>query len=735
MLVPLHMVTVLLAGGLTGLWARRMLASLGWLSGFESGVLLVAAVCAAWAAGQFAYMAAVRLLKPTRSPVPLLCDMAAQCCALALVPWLLGVSLPMLPPVLLKVEPLLFLGVFLGAHALLKLVVFFAALDARPAGRLGGLGWLACAALALAGAAGFQRAFALTAADPGAAQAADAAWTRVGGTWAEAREVPEGVGARVFGDYAGEGDLVLYAALPDDDGAEGEGATAHMTVRVERGAAAAAEAADAGADITPVHTHEVPLEPGKWTELRLPADALPASAGAVVVAWTGRPAAEWMRQLGVHPPSNTGRKLLVAGPWRVARGADTPSVVLLAVEGLAAENTSLHGYHRDTTPNLKKWAETASVFEQAYTPAPEAAAAAMSLATGLHPLRHGTVAGRTAPPPAGIRTLAEHLRARGYHTAAFTEGRGADGDDLTVESAFSRGFMRFNDVFPMEPGAPEPGGNAPPTPRPAGACVTLDRAAEWVEERAGDPYLLCVRLRELRNPVRLARYGEGFLGKGRTPAPVDIYDTALLDVDRQVGAFLARVEAAAQGRPLLVVVTSLYGLDFTEPDRGSWRRGAAGRPSLRESSLHVPLLMRIPGEAGRTRKTPASLADVLPTVLARAGATPPAGLDGADLQRQGDFRDLISVQGNPLGLSVRSGRWRFTWQSGMDPFTLAPAGEESVVEFMDVYQFRAQKAGADARAREPELAGEFRRQLEAFLRAHHAAQTVQPPEPGPAPAP
>ena len=35
-------------------------------------------MCAAWAAGQFAYMAAVRLLAPTRSPVPLLCDMAAQ---------------------------------------------------------------------------------------------------------------------------------------------------------------------------------------------------------------------------------------------------------------------------------------------------------------------------------------------------------------------------------------------------------------------------------------------------------------------------------------------------------------------------------------------------------------------------------------------------------------------------------------------------------------------------------
>lgn len=727
MLVPLHMVTVLLAGGLTGLWARRLLASLGWLSGFESGVLLVAAVCAAWAAGQFAYMAAVRLLKPTRSPVPLLCDMAAQCCALVLVPWLLGLSLPMLPPVLHKVEPLLFLGVFLGAHGFLKGVVFFAALDARPAGRLGALGWLACAVLALAGAAGFQRAFALTAADPGSAQAGEAAWTRVGGTWAEARGVPESLGARIFGDYGGGGDLVLYAALPDGDG----GATVHMTVRVEQGAAAGADTADEGADITPVHTHEVPLEPGVWTEVRLPGDALPENAGAVVVAWTGRPAAEWMRQLGVHPPSNTGRKLLVAGPWRVARGADTPSVVLLAVEGLAVENTSLAGYHRDTTPNLKKWAETVSVFEQGYTPAPEAAAAAMSLLTGLHPLRHGTVAGRTAPPPSGIRTLAEHLRARGYHTAAFTEGRGADGDDLTVETAFSRGFMRFNDVFPMEPGAPEPGSSAPPKPRPAGARVTLDRAAEWVEERRGDPFLLFLRLRELRDPVRLARYGEGFLGKGRTPAPVDIYDTALLDVDRQIGAFLGRVEAAVQGRPLLVVAASLYGLDFTEPDRGSWRRGAAGRPSLRESSLHVPLLMRLPGEAGRTRKTPASLADVLPTVLARAGITPPAGLDGVDLQRQGDFRDIISVQGAPMGLSVRSGRWRFTWQSGLDPFTLEPAGEEAVVEFLDVYQFRAQKAGADARAKEPELAREFRRQLDAFLRAHHGAQTVQPPAPAP----
>lgn len=714
MIVPLHIVSVALAGGLTGLWVRRMLAALGWLSGFESGILLVAAVAACYIAAQLGFMALLRLLKPTRSPAPLLCDTLAQLAALALVPWLLGVSIPWPAAILHKVEPLLFLGAFGAAQAFLKLVVFFAAMQARPSGRAGALGWAGGAAAALLLAAGAQQGFAHSSADLGAVAAGEPAWTRSGHTWAKAREIREGIGLRILDGVEGRGDLVLLAAPPE--GETGGPGSAFVTVAVE----AAPGPASGNGSVLPVHTHVIPLDRDGWTELRLPEALLPEKIAAVEVAWSSKPNPEWMRRIGLRPPPGTGHRMQLAGPWRAVSGAGAgaPSIVLLAAEGVGAENTSLLGYSRETTPRLREWGNGAMVFEQAYTPAPDAAAACMTLLTGLHPLRHGYLNGRTGELPPGISTLTERLRGAGYHTAAFTEGRGADGEDLTVDTAFSRGFMEFNDHFPMEAGTPEPGSAAPPKPRPGSARITLDRAAEWAEGHKNGAFFLFVRLRELRTPMRLARYGEGFLGRGRTPSPMDIYDTALLDVDRHIGVFLDRIGALSDARGVVVALASPYGFDFTEPERGSWRRGAAGRTSLHESSLRVPLLFRLPGQPGRSRQTPASLADVLPTLAARAGLAPPKGLDGADLLLQGDFRDLISVQGSPAVLSVRSGRWRFTWQSGLDPFTLELLGDERVVEFVDIHQYRNRQAAQNYLSREPELAREFRRQLEAFLRAH-----------------
>jgi hypothetical protein len=147
---------------------------------------------------------------------------------------------------------------------------------------------------------------------------------------------------------------------------------------------------------------------------------------------------------------------------------------------------------------------------------------------------------------------------------------------------------------------------------------------------------------------------------------------------------------------------------------------------LSEAALRVPLLIRIPGQAGRNRKVPVTLCDVAPTVLSQCGQAAVSGLDGMDLARQTEFRDCVSMRGNPVALSVRSGRWRFGWQSGLDPFTLQRTGTEAVLEFTDVPLFQNSRTAQNNLGKEPELAQQLRRSLSDYLEKGRAATAPQP---------
>ncbi len=710
MTIPFYLISLGLAGGLLGVWARRVLVSAGLLSGFESGLLAVAVVAFAYMALELGFMGLVRLSKPTRSPLPLLFDMAAQCAALLLLPWLLHTEVPWPWQVLHKIEPLIWLGAFAGVHGFLKLVVFFSAMQSRPGGRAGALGFLALAAAAGMGAFTAQQVLAATAMRSLSVAGGEARAREAGGAWVAARELREGLGAHITTGSGPAGDMMLLAALPE--GAEPL-ETAHLTVVVH--------AADAVNALPARHQLEADLSGDGWAETRIPAALLPEKVESVEVFWTSRPAPPWLQKTGLQPLASGSRVLLLGGPWFVSpeggeRGA--PQVVMVAVDGLSAENMSLHGYQRETTPLLKAWAQGVSVFEQAYTPAPEAPAAIMSLFTGLNPLRHGYFEGRQGPLPGDAVLLPELFRKQGFLTAAFTEGRGIDTGDLTADSGINRGFMLFDDTAPVDAAPPAASAGSvkePPKPLPGSSKATLDRASAWLAAHPKEPCLLFVRLRELEKPLPLARYGEGFLGRGRKPEPVDVYDTVLLDLDRHLGAFLEQINSMPGGENRIVVLTAPHGADFSEPGRASWRRGGAGKKSLHESCLHVPLLMRLPGQAPRARKSAATLCDVAPTLLAASGMAVPAGMDGMDLMRLADSRDCVSMLGNPVALSVRTGRWRLTWESGMDPFTLEKTGTDLVSDFTDIIRYRNDQAPQNNLAKEPELAARLRLELRDYL--------------------
>jgi hypothetical protein len=84
------------------------------------------------------------------------------------------------------------------------------------------------------------------------------------------------------------------------------------------------------------------------------------------------------------------------------------------------------------------------------------------------------------------------------------------------------------------------------------------------------------------------------------------------------------------------------------------------------------------------------------------------------------------MRGNPVALSVRAGRWRFAWQSGLDPFTLRSVGTEAVLEFVDVPLFLNGRTIQNNLGKEPELAQQLRQSLSDYLKKDRAAVLPQP---------
>jgi hypothetical protein len=223
----------------------------------------------------------------------------------------------------------------------------------------------------------------------------------------------------------------------------------------------------------------------------------------------------------------------------------------------------------------------------------------LTLLTGLNPMSHGVV-DETRSLGAGVVTLADALRSRGWHTAAFTEG-GA----LAGELGSGRGF----DVY-------DEGESADIDPASSDA---IERAQEWLAGYSGAPLFLFVHTYATR-PVHTGV-------DGRHPAvreaELERYAGQVRAADRALGALFESAEARIDENDALFLVTSGHGEEFFE-------HGAAGHGTqLFDEVTRVPLLLRGSRieETGRHALS-VGLVDVAPTILELAGARVPAVMQG-----------------------------------------------------------------------------------------------------------
>lgn len=297
---------------------------------------------------------------------------------------------------------------------------------------------------------------------------------------------------------------------------------------------------------------------------------------------------------------------------------ERPNLILISLDTLRARSLGVYGYQRDTSPFLDRLARESTVFEHAMTTAATTGPAHMSMFTGLYPPRHGVMGGMEDRDPE-YSTIAQRLRAGGYHTAAFTEN-----GFLIRHTGAGDGFTRYTENRGKELMTP-----------PGDAQVTFSQVRDWLQNDPPRPFFLFVHTYQVHSPYEPpAPYDALFEGDGaagpeddRARRDRDNYDREIRLLDDELERFFGDLRSLGLARDTVVVITSDHGEEFGE--HGFLQHSSA----LFDEVMHIPLLVWGPGRipAGRRVAGVASLIDIHPTLLEIAGLPPAADVDGLSL--------------------------------------------------------------------------------------------------------
>ncbi len=380
----------------------------------------------------------------------------------------------------------------------------------------------------------------------------------------------------------------------------------------------------------------VALAPGERGRLDVP---VPPGAARVRLAAEG--AADGLLLFGAPRLGAAGED---------ARNRARPPIVLVTLDTTRRDALGAYGAPAGATPHLDRFAETATVYEDAVSTTSWTLPSHVSMFTGLYPSRHGLGVSRHRLPDE-MPTLAGLLRERGYTPVGV-----AGGVVMAHGLGGARDFLVYRD--PLD-GRQTPGDRITDF-----ALELLDEtegetpflfvnyfdphtpyeAPAGFQERAGVPEARAA----LRSPVwrRVATghrpaWGRLVAGKAElTDAGLAwlraVYRAEVAFMDQELGRLFAELERRGLWDDAVIAVVADHGELLGEG--GYLTHGTRLDPEL----VEVPLLVKRPGQR-RGRRVPGvvSVTDLFPTLLEAAGAAAPPG-DGVRLGRA-----PASIDGSP----------------------------------------------------------------------------------------
>jgi arylsulfatase A-like enzyme/Flp pilus assembly protein TadD len=294
------------------------------------------------------------------------------------------------------------------------------------------------------------------------------------------------------------------------------------------------------------------------------------------------------------------------GPAAEPRSRTGLNLLLVTIDTLRADRLSCYDPTHVKTPSIDVLAASGTVFTRAFTHAPLTLPAHTCILLGKTPPGHGVHDNGRFIVREEFLTLAEYLKGRSYSTGAFVSGY-----PLHSRFGLGQGFDVYDDRFATAPGLDREFAE-----RRAGD--TADKALSWLKERPS-PWFLWVHFYDPHDPYEPP---EPF----RTMYKDAPYDGEVAYVDATVGRLLAFLRDQGLEDRTVVVLTGDHGESLG--DHGELTHGFL----TYNSTLWIPLVIRVPGMRPSRVGQTVSHVDIFPTVCDALSVGRPGGLEGRSLR-------------------------------------------------------------------------------------------------------
>ncbi len=362
-------------------------------------------------------------------------------------------------------------------------------------------------------------------------------------------------------------------------------------------------------------------------------------------------------------------------PWVASAASNSPDIYLITIDALRADDMSVYGYGRATTPNLERFAQRSFTFDYFFANSNFTTPTTASIETGKLPWSHRVFQGGSFLRDRNKHeTLPVLLKERGYYTAMISSN--------LLASPFRHGTLdSYDSVKYASPGGVTGFRFRASNLLGVNTQITLvytllrgmnirvstfldtmiwgDRylaPAEDVFERATkfleghnnshpiflwshilpphDPYWPPAPYRHRFISQEVQDYGNFLvpnpetLHRGATVEQLrNAYDEMILYADHSVGEFLDWLDRTGRLDRSIVIVSADHGELFEH------NRLAHEGPDLYSGVIRIPLLIHLPGQkTGARIEEAGEQADLLPTVLDLIGAPLPNWTDGSSLK-------------------------------------------------------------------------------------------------------
>lgn len=352
--------------------------------------------------------------------------------------------------------------------------------------------------------------------------------------------------------------------------------------------------------------------------------------------------------------------------------ANDANIILISVDSLRADHLSCYGYRRNTSPNVDLLANEGTLFTRTLSVTSWTLPAHLSMLTSLTPEALG-VYGTHDGLDTQRSTLAEILRKNGYATAGFVSA-----PFLYSNYGYNQGFQHYDD-FTVKFDTNKDAQSGITSPALTAAIQ------KWLQKNHERRFFLFLHYWDVHydyippspyDKLFARKYRGAIDGRNFNLNPkikrgmkqrdlahvIALYDGEIAFTDFYIGKLISSLKELNVFDNSLIIFTADHGDEFLE------HGGKGHRRTLYHEVLHVPLIIKFPAGAefpkGKTVDAPASILDIMPTILSYLGLKTPPVSDGQELlsslngHRPNSNRSLFASLQQDL-YAVQSGNLKF----------------------------------------------------------------------------